>query len=90
MALMHEDFFTLGWIFTLAGFVVEEFYCMLLLLLYAYIAPNRPQGKTLNALYAVLMYTCLSIVIFIFLGSPQESASHGLKSANSQSEAGSL
>ena len=27
MALMHEDFFTLGGIFTLAGFVVEEFYC---------------------------------------------------------------
>ena len=28
MALMHEDFFTLGGIFTLAGFVVEEFYCI--------------------------------------------------------------
>ena len=27
MALMHEDFFTLGGIFALAGFVVEEFYC---------------------------------------------------------------
>ena len=27
MALMYEDFFTLGGIFTLAGFVVEEFYC---------------------------------------------------------------
>ena len=27
MALMHEDFFTLGGIFTLAGFVVDEFYC---------------------------------------------------------------
>ena len=24
---MHEDFFTLGGIFALAGFVVEEFYC---------------------------------------------------------------
>ena len=28
MALMHEDFFTLGGIFALAGFVVEEFYCI--------------------------------------------------------------
>ena len=33
MALMHEDFFTLGGIFTLAGFVVEEFYCIWDLLL---------------------------------------------------------
>ena len=27
MALMHEDFFTLGGLFAHAGFVVEEFYC---------------------------------------------------------------
>ena len=28
MALMHEEVFTLGGIFALAGFVVEEFYCI--------------------------------------------------------------
>ena len=28
LTLLHEDFFTLGGIFALAGFVVEEFYCI--------------------------------------------------------------
>ena len=36
LTLLHEDFFTLGGIFALAGFVVEEFYCTLSLIQYSF------------------------------------------------------
>ena len=62
MALMHEDFFTLGGIFTLAGFVVEEFYCILHVIL-CYFQTVLPGAALVIRWLRIVFHTLLGSVI---------------------------